>query len=131
MIQDGQLLNYINGTWQKSTTTTFLDVRNPATAEALVRVPLSSRDEVGVAVDAAQAAFPGWRATPATQRIQYLFRLKELLEANFDEIARLTTDECGKTFAESQGELRRGIENIEVACGIPILMQGYNSGLRC
>ncbi|HEX9371026.1 MAG TPA: CoA-acylating methylmalonate-semialdehyde dehydrogenase, partial [Roseiflexaceae bacterium] len=57
----------------------------------------------------------------------YLFRLKELLEANFDEIARLTTDECGKTFAEAQGELRRGIENIEVACGIPILMQGYNS----
>jgi malonate-semialdehyde dehydrogenase (acetylating)/methylmalonate-semialdehyde dehydrogenase len=127
MIQEGQLLNYVGGTWTKSSTSEFLDVRNPATGDALVRVPLSGRDEVGAAVEAAQAAFPGWRATPATQRIQYLFRLKELLETNFDEIARLTTDECGKTFAESQGELRRGIENIEVACGIPILMQGYNS----
>src|SRR6266545_3478697 len=127
MIQDGQLLNYVNGTWQKSRTTEFLDVRNPATGDALVRVPLSSRDEVDAAVQAAHAASDEWRRTPATQRIQYLFRLKELLEANFDAIARLTTDECGKTFAESQGELRRGIENIEVACGIPIMMQGYNS----
>jgi malonate-semialdehyde dehydrogenase (acetylating)/methylmalonate-semialdehyde dehydrogenase len=127
MIQDGQLLNYIDGTWQKSNASEFLDVRNPATAEAIVRVPLSSRDEVDAAVQAAQAAHDGWRRTPATERIQYLFRFKELLEANFDAIARLTTDECGKTFAESQGELRRGIENIEVACGIPILMQGYNS----
>jgi malonate-semialdehyde dehydrogenase (acetylating) / methylmalonate-semialdehyde dehydrogenase len=127
MIQDGQLLNYINGTWQKSHATEFLDVRNPATAEALVRVPLSAPDEVGSAVEAAQAAFDGWRRTPATERIQYLFQLKQLLETHFDEIARLLTDECGKTFAEAQGELRRGIENIEVACGIPILMQGYNS----
>jgi len=127
MIQDGQLLNYIDGAWQKSNASEFLDVRNPATAEAIVRVPLSSRDEVDAAVQAAQAAHDGWRRTPATERIQYLFRFKELLEANFDAIARLTTDECGKTFAESQGELRRGIENIEVACGIPILMQGYNS----
>jgi malonate-semialdehyde dehydrogenase (acetylating) / methylmalonate-semialdehyde dehydrogenase len=127
MIQDGQLLNYIDGTWQKSNASEFLDVRNPATAEAIVRVPLSSRDEVDAAVQAAQAAHDGWRRTPATERIQYLFRFKELLEANFDAIARLTTDECGKTFTESQGELRRGIENIEVACGIPILMQGYNS----
>lgn len=127
MIQDGQLLNYVNGAWQRSGATEFLDVRNPATAETMVRVPLSSGDEVDEAVRAAQAAFGEWRRTPNTQRIQYLFRLKELLEANFDEIARLTTDECGKTLAESQGELRRGIENVEVACGIPILMQGYNS----
>jgi malonate-semialdehyde dehydrogenase (acetylating) / methylmalonate-semialdehyde dehydrogenase len=127
MIENGQLLNYVNGAWQKSTTTNFQDVTNPATAEKLVQVPLSSANEVNTAVQAAQAAFPGWRATPATQRIQYLFKLKELFEANFDEIARLVTDECGKTFAESQGELRRGIENIEVACGIPMMMQGYNS----
>ncbi|HEX5691932.1 MAG TPA: aldehyde dehydrogenase family protein, partial [Roseiflexaceae bacterium] len=127
MIQDGQLLNYVNGTWQKSSTADFLDVRNPATAQKIVQVPLSTRDEVGAAIDAAQAAFPGWRATPATERIQYLFKLKQLLEENFDEIARLTTDECGKTFAESQGELRRGIENVEVASGIPMLMQGYNN----
>src|SRR5690349_11234752 len=98
MIQDGQLLNYINGTWQRSRTTGFRDVRNPATGEAIVQVPLSPREEVAAAIEAAQAAFDGWRRTPPTQRIQYLFRLKDLVETNFDEIARLTTNECGKTF---------------------------------
>jgi malonate-semialdehyde dehydrogenase (acetylating)/methylmalonate-semialdehyde dehydrogenase len=126
MIQDGQLLNYINGTWQRSRATEFLDVHNPATAETIVRVPLTPRDEVDAAVQAAQAAFDGWRRTPPTERIQYLFKLKALLEEHFDEIARLTTQECGKTLAESQGELRRGIENVEVATGIPSLMMGYN-----
>ncbi len=127
MIQDGQLLNYVNGGWQRPQAPDFLDVRNPATAETMVRVPLSGRPEVDAAVAAAHTAFDGWRRTPATERVQYLFKLKDLLETHFDEIARLTTDECGKTLAEAQGELRRGIENVEVACGMPILMQGYNS----
>lgn len=127
MIQNGQLLNYVNGTWRRSRTTDFLDVRNPASAEPLVRVPLSARDEVDAAVAAAHTAFDGWRRTPAIERVQYLFKLKDLLETHFDEIARLTTDECGKTLAEAQGELRRGIENVEVSCGMPSLMQGYNS----
>jgi malonate-semialdehyde dehydrogenase (acetylating) / methylmalonate-semialdehyde dehydrogenase len=127
MIENGQLLNYINGKWQRSRASEYLDVRNPASAETLARVPLTPASEVDEAVQAAQAAFPEWRRTPATQRIQYLFKLKKLLDDNFDEIARLTVDECGKTLDESRGELRRGIENVEVACGIPILMQGYNS----
>src|SRR5260221_3283317 len=126
MIQDGQLLNYVGGIWKRSRASEFLDVRNPATAETMVRVPLSSRDEVDEAVRAAQAAFAGWRRTPPVERIQYLFKLKRLLEEHFDEIARLTTQECGKTLAESRGELRRGIENVEVATGIPSLMMGYN-----
>lgn len=127
MIQDGQLLNFVNGTWQRPQTTEFVDVHNPATAERIVRVPLSTRDDVDAAAQAAQAAWEGWRRTPANERIQYLFKLKRLLEDNFDEIAQLTTQECGKTLGESRGELQRGIENIEVASGIPILMQGYNS----
>ncbi len=127
MIQNGQLLNYINGTWVRSPATEFSEVKNPATGETMVRVPLSSRDEVDSVVQAAQVAWDGWRRTPATDRVQYLYRLKELLEQHFDEIARITTNESGKTFAEAQGELRRGIENVEVACGIPSLMQGYNS----
>jgi malonate-semialdehyde dehydrogenase (acetylating)/methylmalonate-semialdehyde dehydrogenase len=127
MIENGQLLNYIGGKWQQSRTSEYLNVRNPATAETLVRVPLTAASEVDEAVQAAQAAFPEWRRTPSTQRIQYLFKLKKLLDDNFEEIARLTVDECGKTLDESRGELRRGIENVEVACGIPILMQGYNS----
>src|SRR5918911_1584886 len=127
MIQDGQLLNYVGGAWQRSRATEYLDVRNPATAETIMSVPLSPRDEVDAAVRAAQAAWDGWRHTPATERIQYLFKLKMLLDQHFDELARVVTQECGKTLAESEGELRRGIENVEVACGIPMLMQGYNS----
>ena len=127
MIQDGQLYNYIAGEWRRSRASETLDVRNPATAETIVCVPLSPGDEVDESVQAAQAAFDGWRRTPATERVQYLFTLKNLLEEHFDEIARLTTQECGKTLAESRGELRRGIENVEVACGIPSLMMGYNS----
>ena len=127
MIQDGQLLNFINGTWQKSQATEFLDVKNPATAEKIVQVPMSTSADVEAAAQAAQAAWDGGRRTPATDRIQYLFKLKQLLEDNFEEIAQLTTQECGKTLAESQGEMRHGIENIEVAAGIPILMQGYNN----
>src|SRR5258708_36193959 len=92
----------------------------------MVRVPLSSRDEVDEAVRAAQAAFGGWRRTPPVERIQYLFKLKRLLEEHFDEIARLTVDECGKTMAESRGQLQRGLENVEGATGIPSLMMGYN-----
>ncbi|HVH86299.1 MAG TPA: CoA-acylating methylmalonate-semialdehyde dehydrogenase [Terriglobales bacterium] len=126
MIQDGQLLNYIGGEWRHSHASEFLDVRNPATAETMVRVPLTPPEEVDEATRAAQAAFAEWRRTPPTERIQYLFKLKRLLDEHFDEIARLTTQECGKTLAESQGELRRGIENVEVATGIPSLMMGYN-----
>ena len=126
MIQDGQLLNYIGGAWKRSRASEYLDVRNPATAETMVRVPLTPRDEVDSAAKAARAAFADWRQTPPTERIQYLFKLKRLLDEHFDEIARLTTQECGKTLAESQGELRRGIENVEVATGIPSLMMGYN-----
>src|SRR2546425_695153 len=126
MIQDGQLLNYIGGVWNRSRASEYLDVRNPATAETMLRVPLSPPDEVDEAVQAAQAAFDDWRRTPPTERIQYLFKLKRLLDEHFEEIARLTTQECGKTLAESQGELRRGIENVAVATGIPSLMMGYN-----
>src|SRR5436190_23841617 len=105
MIQDGQLLNYIAGKWVHSRASEYLDVRNPATLEALVRVPLTPAEEVDEAARAAQAAFGDWRRTPPLERIQYLFKLKRLLEENFEEIAQLTTQECGKTLAEAKGEL--------------------------
>ena len=127
MIENGQLLNYINGKWTHSRASEFLDVHNPATNETLVRVPLTSSQEVDEAVQAAHTAFADWRRTPSTQRVQYLFKLKRLLDEHFDEIARLTVDECGKTLEEARGELQRGVENVEVATGIPMLMQGYNS----
>jgi malonate-semialdehyde dehydrogenase (acetylating)/methylmalonate-semialdehyde dehydrogenase len=102
------------------------DVTDPATGEVLAQVMLSSEQDVATAVEAAQAAFPEWRRTPPEERIQYLFKLKETLETHFEEIARLTTMENGKTLTESKAEIRRGIENVEVACGIPTMMQGYN-----
>ncbi|HEY9823707.1 MAG TPA: CoA-acylating methylmalonate-semialdehyde dehydrogenase [Candidatus Sericytochromatia bacterium] len=120
------LFNYINGEWCASEATEFLDVVNPATAEVLARVPLSPKSDVEVVTKAAADAFVSWRRIPPTERVQYLFKLKFLLEEHLEELARIITLECGKTLAESKGELERAIENVEVACGIPMLMQGYN-----
>ena len=121
------LLNYVNGQWLHSSTKSLLPIHNPATAEKLAEAPLSLANEVDEAVQAAAAAFVEWRHTPPTERVQYLFKLKALLEEQFEELARTITLECGKTLVESKGELRRAIENVEVACGIPILMQGNYS----
>ncbi len=121
---DNTLLNYIGGKWQPSAASEFLEVFNPATAETLGKVPLSPAAEVDQAARAAADAFDAWRRTPAPDRIQYLFKLKVLLEENFEDLARTITIECGKTIGESRGEMRRAIENVEVACGIPIMMLG-------
>ncbi len=122
-----RLDNYIDGGWRASQADAYREVVNPATARTLALAPLSPAAEVAAAVRAAARAFPEWRRTPAGDRVQFLFQLKQVLEANLDDLARTVTEECGKTYAESVGELRRGIENVEVACGIPSLLQGYNS----
>jgi malonate-semialdehyde dehydrogenase (acetylating)/methylmalonate-semialdehyde dehydrogenase len=126
MLVDTMLRNYIGGRWEAASATEVIPVTNPATGEVLAEAPLSSAADVAKAVKAAADALPAWRRTPAGDRIQPLFRLKALLDANFTDIARLITQECGKTLAESEGELRRGIENVEVATGIPSLMMGSN-----
>src|SRR6478752_5688663 len=118
--------NFIGGKWLTSASPAGIELFNPATGEPLGHTPVGSAVDVDNAVQAAQAAFPSWRATPAADRIQFLFKLKSLLEDHLDELASLITIENGKTLAESRGELRRGIENVEVACGIPVLMQGYS-----
>src|SRR5579872_1175553 len=120
------LQNYINGAWRRPSSSEFFEVTNPATAEVLTRTPLSTQADVDAAVQTAAEAFPAWRRTPPGERIQYLFKLKNLLEEHIDELARLITLENGKTFGEAKAELRRGIENVEVSCGIPMMMQGYN-----
>jgi len=125
LTQVNDLQNYIGGAWRRSTSTEFFDVTNPATGELLARTPMSSSADVDAAVQAAAAAFPAWRRTPAGERVQYLFKLKSLLEEHIDELSRLITAENGKTFGEAKAELRRGIENVEVACGIPMMMQGH------
>jgi malonate-semialdehyde dehydrogenase (acetylating)/methylmalonate-semialdehyde dehydrogenase len=117
--------NYIDGQWIRGSTSQQA-VINPATQEILAEVPLSGAAEVSAAVDAAHAAFFDWRRTPPEDRIQPLFKLKQLLEERIDDFGRTISLENGKTFAEAKAEMRRAIENVEVACGIPMMMQGYN-----
>ncbi|HEV8394508.1 MAG TPA: CoA-acylating methylmalonate-semialdehyde dehydrogenase [Vicinamibacterales bacterium] len=126
MIEQGTLLNFVGGSWQRADARENIAVHNPATGEVLSSAPLSAAAAVARAVEAAKQALPAWRRTPAGDRIQPLFRLKALLDAQFTEVARLITQECGKTLGEAEGELRRGIENVEVATGIPSLMMGSN-----
>ena len=125
IITEAKIPNYFNGQWVESNATEWQDVVNPATGETLAKVPLSSPAEVARAIDAAAAAYPEWRRTPAEDRIQPLFKLKMLMEEHLDDFGRLITQENGKTFGEAKGEMRRAIENVEVACGIPTMMQGY------
>src|SRR4030043_1103793 len=121
-----EVKNYIDGEWVDSQGE-IQEVVNPINGKVIARVPISTKEEIDAAVEAAKAAFPDWRRTPPVARARCLFRLKELLEANFEELSRVQTQEHGKTIDESRGETRRGIENVEVACGIPTLMQGYYS----
>ena len=118
--------NYIGGEWVDSSGK-IVDVVNPATGKVIAKCPISTREEIDAAVRAAQEAFPDWRRTTPLARSRTMFRFKELLEENFEELSRIQTMEHGKTIDESRGETRRGIENVEVSCGVPTLMQGYYS----
>jgi malonate-semialdehyde dehydrogenase (acetylating)/methylmalonate-semialdehyde dehydrogenase len=119
--------NYIDGAWVDSESADVGAVVNPATAEVLAEVPMSTGPDVDAAIAAANEAFDEWRQTPAVNRASYLFRLRDRLEDEFEECARLLTTEHGKALDESRGEIRRAIQMVEVAAGIPSLMQGYNS----
>ena len=120
------LLNYVGGEWRESPSRETLDVRNPATAEIIGRVPMSTAADVNAAVEAAEGVEDQWRRTPPGERVQYLFALKQVFEDRLDDLARSIVTENGKTLAEARAEMRRAIENVEVACGIPMLLQGYN-----
>ena len=119
-----EILNYINGEWVKPTVKEYFEVINPATGEVIAKTPLGGKADVDAAAQAASAAFPAWRRTPVQDRVQYLFKLRDLLRSNGDEIARLITNEAGKTFDESKAEMVRAYENVEIACGMPMMMKG-------
>lgn len=136
MNETRRMKNFIGGRWTEPADVEFLDVENPATGDTLARVPLSAGGDVGEAVAAAAAAYPAWRATPPLVRARYFFTLKNLLEDAFEHLSKILVSEHGKTLSEARGSVRRAIEMIEVATGIPSLMQGsvledVASGIDC
>jgi malonate-semialdehyde dehydrogenase (acetylating) / methylmalonate-semialdehyde dehydrogenase len=116
----------VNGQWQESTAKEFGEIHNPSTGELIARVPMGGKEDVDRAVQAAQAAFPGWNDTPVVERARIMFKFKALMDANYDEIAQSITREHGKTLAESRASVLRGIEVVEFACGIPSLIMGQS-----
>jgi malonate-semialdehyde dehydrogenase (acetylating)/methylmalonate-semialdehyde dehydrogenase len=114
--------NHVDGAWVEPTGQRETLI-NPATGQELAEIPFSTPGEVDDAVQAGVEAFADWRHRAVEERIQPLFALKHLLEAHQDELAQILVQDHGKTIGEARGELRRGIENVEVACGIPSMMQ--------
>lgn len=119
--------HFINGKAYSQVSSRHKDVFNPATGQATNRVALASTDVVQKAIDAAETAFPAWRDTPPSKRVQIMYRLKALLEEKSDVICRMITAEHGKVFSDAGGELNRAIENVEFACNAPILLKGEYS----
>jgi len=119
------LNNYINGSWTESKEANAQDVINPANQQVLAKVPMGEKtaNDAASAIEAASEAYVEWRKLPVGKRIQPLFKLKSLLEKHKDAISETITNECGKTIEESRGEMQRAIENVEVACGTPTLIQ--------
>jgi len=119
-----EILNYINGEWVKPEVKEFADVINPATGAVIAQTPLSGKDAVEAAAKAAKDASVSWRNIPVNDRVQYLFKLRNLMREHGDEIAKLITNECGKTYEEAKAEMVRAYENVEVACGMPHMGKG-------
>ncbi|MEO8366474.1 MAG: aldehyde dehydrogenase family protein, partial [Pseudoxanthomonas sp.] len=121
------LSHFINNTRIAGTSDRRGDVFDPATGKVSARVPLASTADVESAVDAAAAAFPAWAETTPLNRARVMFRFKELLERHADDVARLITSEHGKVLSDARGEVTRGLEVVEFACGIPHLLKGEHS----
>ena len=119
-----EIQNYVGGKWVSSRGTAFNELTNPATGERLGRVPQGTSEDVDIAVKAAAQAFPAWRDTPVPVRARHLFDLRNVMEQNFESLASIVTQEHGKTLSEARGSVRRGIDCIECAAGMPTLMQG-------
>ena len=116
--------NYINGKWVEAENAGFVDIENPSTGEIIAKVPLSTPAEVNRAIDAADIAYKTWSKTPVARRVQPLYKFAELLRANEEKIARVLSEEMGKSLPDARAEMKRVFENIEVACGMPVLQQG-------
>src|SRR5215213_1307280 len=121
--------HFIGGKQISGTSGRSGDVFNPNTGEVQAKVALASKAEVERAIENAEAAFPGWAATNPQRRARVMFRFLELIQAEYDDLARLLSSEHGKTFADAKGDIQRGLEVVEFACGIPHLLKGeYTEG---
>jgi malonate-semialdehyde dehydrogenase (acetylating)/methylmalonate-semialdehyde dehydrogenase len=118
------IANLIGSEWRSPDVNDSLPIYNPATGEVIGQVPLSGAKEVDAAVQAAVAAYKSWSRTAVMERVRLMFRYKALLEEHFEELAAIITRHHGKTLEESRGEVRRGIEVVDFACGAPTLLQG-------
>ncbi|MEX2108483.1 MAG: CoA-acylating methylmalonate-semialdehyde dehydrogenase [Solirubrobacterales bacterium] len=118
------LTNYIGGEWRTAEDVETIEDIDPASGEVVAMVPLSGAAEVSAAVEAARAAQPGWRAVPPQQRARALLELRQKLEARREELVALVTEDMGKTLADADGEVGRGIESVESAAAIPHLLKG-------
>jgi malonate-semialdehyde dehydrogenase (acetylating)/methylmalonate-semialdehyde dehydrogenase len=117
---------FIGGEWQEVNSLPTSPVFNPSTGEVIAETPMCGVQHVNAAVEAAAAAFPAWMETPPVERARIFFKFKTLLEENFEELVCCNTREHGKTLVESRGDVKRGIEMIEFACGVPSLLMGEN-----
>jgi len=115
---------WFGGEWRNVNSVPTTPVHNPSTGEVIAEAPLCTAAHVNEAVEAAVAAFPAWMETPAVERARVLFKFKVLLEEHFEDLVRSTTLEHGKTLVESRGDVKRGIEMVEFACGVPSLLMG-------
>ena len=116
--------NFFDGKFSDAKTKRFTPVVNPSNGEVIANTPMCELDELDIVVKKAQEAYGEWSKLPVVDRVQPLYRMKELLEKNSDEIARLLVLENGKTFKEAKGDLLRGLQMVEVACGMPSLIMG-------
>ena len=114
----------VNGEWRETRSGAYLPVHNPSTGALMAEAPRCSADEVEAAVEAAAAAFPAWRDTPVTKRVQVMFAAREILDRHLHELAVLLATEMGKTYVEARGDVLKAIEVIELACAVPVSMQG-------
>ncbi len=119
-----KLKNYINGKWVDPVGAAYIDVENPSTGEVIAQVPLTSKEETNRAIELAHKAYLEWRNVPVARRVHYLFQLLHLMEEQEDKISRILVEEMGKSLPDAQAEMKRVFENIEVACGMPVLQQG-------
>jgi len=121
----GRLRHYVGGTWIESKGEPALAAMNPATAREIAQVPLAAKETVDAAVAAAREAFPAWRETPPLERGRKFFALRALMLRDAEVLARVISQDQGKTIEEARAEIQRALENVEVAAGIPSLMMGY------